>query len=369
MSVSLSLDIALPLDRFRLEVLWETAETALGVFGPSGSGKTSLLESIAGLRRGARGVIRSEGRTWMDSTQGFALPPERRGVGLVPQDARLFPHRDVMGNVLAGRRRALKTPARRLEPDRVLEILELTGLERADVSSLSGGERQRVALARALCSAPDLLLLDEPLAGLDLPLRRKILPYLIRVQREFAVPTLFVSHDATEVRLLSREAIVLRDGRVLKRGAPDTLFTEEAVLPLAWAEGFENVLRGRVVESGGATATVEMEPGVRLIVPGQGLAPGRQVAVTVRPEDLILAVQPPAGLSAQNVISGSIGGFHRATPEEEGDGALLAIVNRRGAGSPILVAITTQAQRRLDLRPGTAVHVVFKAQACRAIAA
>ena len=366
----IEIDIDLRLDRFPLKVQWSSDETALGVFGPSGAGKTSLLEAIAGLRRNTWGVIRVNGRTWLDSSSGVVKPPEKRGIGYVPQDARLFPHLDVLRNVLFGRRRAAAgaTESRRVEPKRVMEVLELNGRDRADVASLSGGERQRVALARALCSGPELLLLDEPLGGLDLPLRRRILPFLIRIQREFGVPALFVSHDATEVRLLASEAIVLRAGHVLKRGRPDDLFVDETVLAIAWAEGFENVLRGAVVEWSGATVLVETEPGVRLMVPSAGLVEGREVAVMLRADDLILATQPPSGLSAQNVLTGRIEGFRAATAEA-GDAAILVVVGRPEARTPLIVAITNQARRRLKLAVGTPVHLVFKAQACRAISA
>src|SRR5258705_1158703 len=298
MTPSLLLDITLPLDRFSLAVQWETSGTALGIFGPSGAGKTSILESIAGLRRGARGRIRIGGETWLDSSRGIILPPERRGVGYVPQDALLFPHRDVLGNVLSGSRRARRPGSPRVDPERVLEVLELGDLRHRDVASLSGGEKQRVALGRALCSGPALLLLDQPLGSLDQPLRRRILPYLLRIQREFGVPTIYVSHETTEITLLSREVLVLAAGRVEARGRPDEIFIERSIFPMARAGGFENLLAGRVVESTGAVATLELAPGTRVSVAAPDLEAGSEVIVAARAEDLILAVHPPTGLSA-----------------------------------------------------------------------
>jgi len=361
-------DISLPLARFTLAIRWETGESALGIFGPSGAGKTSVLESLAGLRRGTRGIIQVDGRVWLDALRGVRLPPEERGVGYVPQDALLFPHRDVMGNVLAGRRRAGRRPARRLDPARVLDVLELQPLQGREVASLSGGERQRVALARALCSAPDLLLLDEPLAGLDLPLRRRILPYLYRVREEFAIPTLHVSHDATEIQTLCREVLVLNAGREVARGRPETVFPDAAVLPLARAEGYENVLRGTIAEAAGGSGVVDLEPGLRLTVAAAGLTPGREAVIGVRAEDLILAVEPPTGLSAQNILAGAIDAIREEAGTDGAATTLLVVVALGRRRTPLVVAITPRARERLALRPGLAVHLVCKAQACRVLA-
>lgn len=366
---NLLLDITVPLDRFTLSVRWESSEAALGIFGPSGAGKTSILESIAGLRRGVRGAIRVGEETWLDSSRGLSLAPERRGVGYVPQDALLFPHRDVMGNVLSGRRRAERTAARRVAPERVLEVLELTDRRRSDVSSLSGGERQRVALGRALCSGPALLLLDEPLAGLDQPLRRRILPYLFRIQQEFAIPTIYVSHEAAEVGLLSREVLVLAAGSEVARGRPEEVFIDPAVYPMARAGGFENLLPGRVVESSEAVALVELEPGTRITVAGAGLQPGREVRVAARAEDLILAIHPPEGLSAQNILAGEVREIREPVPREGSAGQVVVVVTVGRFPTPLVATITTQACRQLALRPGRRVHLVCKANALHVLAA
>ena len=221
MSPGLAVSVAVPLDRSDLKVDWETGETSLGVFGHSGAGKTTFLETLAGLRKSARGRIGMNGGTWLDSSRGVCLPPERRGVGYVPQEMLLFPHRDVLGNLLSGARRRRKAAGKGPSLERVLEVLELSGLQDREVAALSGGERRRVALGRALCSGPELLLLDEPLSGLDDPLRGRILTYLLRAQEEFSVPTITVSHDATEITLLSREVAVLEAGRVVALGRPE----------------------------------------------------------------------------------------------------------------------------------------------------
>jgi molybdate transport system ATP-binding protein len=374
------IDLTLPLAPFTLAIAWSTDERALGVFGASGAGKTSFLEAIAGLRPRAEGRIRIGGRTWLDSGSGFRLPPEDRGVGYVPQDALLFPHRDVMGNILAGRRRARQGRGARIEPHRVLDLLELRGRERSPVAALSGGERQRVALGRALCAGPELLLLDEPLGGLDLPLRRRILPYLLRVGREFGVPAIVVTHDAAEVALLSREAIVLEGGRVAARGRPDDLFLGRALLARRGAGSHTNILRGPVRSVTGASVVIDAGSGILVTAAAPaGLAPGQDAAVLVGAEELIVAVESPHGLSAQNVVPGVVreliptfeeaaGGLSGRLPSGE-SGSVAVTVDVPCSQAPLVAAVTPQACARLGLASGRAVYLVWKTHACRALAA
>ena len=185
------------------------------LFGPSGAGKTTTLDAIAGLRTPASGTIRIGDRLLFSSDTQVNVPPYDRHVGYVPQDVALFPHMNVRRNVLYGRR-----PGQRLELDTVVSMLEIADLLNREVRELSGGERQRVALARALMSSPELLLLDEPLAAVDLERRRRILPYVERVRDELGVPVIYVTHDAEDVRRFADAVIVLDAGRVV-RGIDD----------------------------------------------------------------------------------------------------------------------------------------------------
>jgi molybdate transport system ATP-binding protein len=365
----LALSLRVPLDRFLLELDWETDLQSLGVFGPSGAGKTTLLEVLAGLRREARGRIEIGGATWLDSSRGIDLPPERRGVGYVPQENLLFPHRDVMGNLLAGARRARRFSTAGPPLAKVLEVLELSELGAREVRTLSGGELRRVALGRALCSGPALLLLDEPLSGLEVPLRARILPYLLRVQEEFRLPTLVVSHDAVEIALLAREVVVLESGQRVASGPPGEVLTSRSVFPLARAEGFENVFRGRVAEKGGATASVELEPALTLLVPGEGLVAGQEAVFGIRAEDFILSTSAPGGLSAQNILPGTVREVRRDAESGNADGMVVVTVSLGRSGFPAVATITSQALQQLDLRPGTNVHLICKAHACRVLAA
>jgi len=205
------LDFSLQQGSFLLEINQALASGITSLFGPSGAGKTTILDAIAGLRTPARGTIAIGDRVLFDSARRINLPPYLRHVGYVPQDVALFPHMNVRRNVLYGRRQGQR-------PDlaAVAAILEVQHLLDRGVAQLSGGERQRVALARALMSSPEALLLDEPLAAVDVELRRRIIPYLVRVRDELAVPIVYVTHDRTEVGLLADEVVVLDKGAVIQ---------------------------------------------------------------------------------------------------------------------------------------------------------
>jgi molybdate transport system ATP-binding protein len=208
----IAVDIELVQGTFTLAARFDLAARAAALFGPSGAGKTTILDAIAGLRTPRRGAIAIDGRVLYSSEQRISLPSHRRHVGYVPQDVALFPHMNVRRNLLYGTHAASTAPVL----DRVLKMLEIAPLVDRAVTDLSGGERQRVALGRALMSAPSLLLLDEPLAAVDVPLRRRILPYLVRVRDELKIPILYVSHDREEVDALADALIRIEAGRILQ---------------------------------------------------------------------------------------------------------------------------------------------------------
>jgi molybdate transport system ATP-binding protein len=201
---------------FTLAAQVDVATRALALFGPSGSGKTSILEAIAGLRTPQHGRIAVRGRVLFDSATGINLPVRDRHVGYVPQDVLLFPHLNVKGNITyAGSRRT------HIDVPDLDHLLGLTALMDRKVSGLSGGERQRVALARALYSGPDVLLLDEPLAAVDLGRRRMIVDALIAIRDEVQVPLIYVTHSPDEARAVADYAIVLDEGNVVAAGKPE----------------------------------------------------------------------------------------------------------------------------------------------------
>ena len=197
---------------FRLQVEFELRRGVSALTGPSGSGKTTVLALIAGLLRPQRGVIRLGEHTLTDTQSNTHVPPEKRHVGLVFQDHCLFPHLSVRQNLEYGQRRR---PRRKLELTHLIEILEIGDLLSRYPHTLSGGEKQRVALGRTLLHGPDLLLLDEPVTGLDQRMQARVLEYLQRVLAEYQIPTLLVSHDPNHVSMLAQHTIVLIDGGII----------------------------------------------------------------------------------------------------------------------------------------------------------
>jgi molybdate transport system ATP-binding protein len=205
----IALDFELRQGEFSLEIHERIDARVTALFGPSGAGKTTILDAIAGLRVPQAGTITLGDRVLFSSPARINLPPHLRHVGYVTQDVALFPHLDVRRNVLYGRR-----PGQKLELDHVAAMLEVGALLDRRIQQLSGGERQRIALARALMSAPDVLLLDEPLAAVDVERRRRILPYLERVRDELSVPIIYVTHDVEEIRRIADRVVTLEQGRV-----------------------------------------------------------------------------------------------------------------------------------------------------------
>lgn len=355
----LAVDVSVSVPGFTLEAAFETGCSAVGLFGGSGAGKTTLLESLAGLRAAA-GTIRFGGKTWLDSAAGIRVPPESRRVGYVPQDGLLFPHWSVRRNILAGAGRA---GGGAIDPREVIRVVGLEGVLDRSVLGLSGGERQRVALARALCSNPALLLLDEPLASIDRSLRSRILPCLLAVKESFGIPTIFVSHDATEVEILCDEVIVVGGGRILASGVPHEIFTGADVAAALPGDAYENVLEGRVTRAGRDTAEVALDGGPPLVVSAaRGLGEGASVLLGIRAAEIMIALTDAAGLSARNVLAGRV----RSLREVEGGD--MVRVSLDGHPIDLGVMITESARAALDLSEGKAVRLVAKARSFHLLA-
>ena len=215
-ATDIELRFRVALEEFVLDIDWRGGTRVVALFGPSGSGKTTCLETIAGLRTPDRGRIAIGDAVLFDAAKKINRPARQRGIGYVPQDGLLFPHMNVRENVLYGASR--RNGAAGPDLDRMLRLVDAESLIDREVHGLSGGERQRVALARALMSAPRLLLLDEPLAAVDLPRRRRIVDALARVRDELGLPAIYVTHDPAEARRIADAVIVLEEGRIVASG-------------------------------------------------------------------------------------------------------------------------------------------------------
>lgn len=343
------LDVRLPLSHFELDLRLDLEESVTALFGPSGVGKTTLLETIAGLRRPARGEITIDGAILYSSSAGVFLPPERRRVGYVPQDALLFPHLSVAANIGYGDRRL----AEGITMASVAEALEIAHLLGRRPDSLSGGERQRVALARALVTEPRLLLLDEPLAALDVGLKERVLPYLSRVRELYSIPSLVVSHDVFDVLTLCDEVVVLSSGSVVERGTPRGVLSRPGSGGDYFRGRFENVLDAKVVghEPEEGLTEAETERGLHLCIPYRAAKAEERVLLGVFAEDILLATRAPEGLSARNVIEGNI----EAVEERQGT-AMVRVLTP----DPIYVRLTHGAVRQLGLSAGQTVQLIIK---------
>jgi molybdate transport system ATP-binding protein len=353
----IEIDLALPLASYRLAVRATLGPGVTAVMGPSGGGKTSLLEAIAGLRAGTTGRLALDGTTLFDSARGVRTPPERRRIGYVPQDAGLFPHLTAGANVRFGAR----ADGTRLEA--AIEALRIRPLLGRRPATLSGGERQRVALARALATAPALLLLDEPLGALDIDLRERILPYLLRIRSEWRVPIVYVTHQVGEAIALADQVLLLREGTVAAHGAPLDLLATEGLRREA-AAGIENLLPGRIVrhDPEAGVTRVELAGGLPLTAPHTPAQPeGAAVTAAIRAEEVLVALTAVSGLSARNVFEAEVAALERT-------GASVMLRCRVApTDAAWLVRLTPHAVAALGLAPGARVHLAIKSHSVRLI--
>lgn len=327
------------------------------LFGPSGSGKTTVLRCLAGLERAEQGLLVVNGATWQDTARGVWLPPHQRAIGYVFQDARLFPHLDVRGNLRYGWRRVAAT-ARMVAFDEAVALLGLEALLARRPDRLSGGERQRVAIARALLTSPELLLLDEPLSALDDQSKQEILPYLERLHAELSIPVIYVTHAIREVARLADHLVLIERGRVAAQGPLVELLARPEL------DGLGGDERGCVIEAN-VSAHDEANHLTRLAFEGGtlwvgklALAIGKAVRVYIPTTDISISLMRHQHTSILNILEARI-------VEITAVGEAQALVQLRlGSGHVTLLArITRKSCTDLALQVGLKVYAQIKSVA------
>lgn len=349
--MTLSVSIRHRLAQFALDIRFEAPPGVTVLFGRSGSGKTSVINAVAGLLRPDSGRVAADQRVLFDTETGQWLPPHRRRLGYIFQEGRLFPHLSVRRNLVYGRWFAPRA-ARRESADRVVEMLGLGDLLHRRPATLSGGEKQRVAIGRALLASPEIILADEPLSALDEIRKSEILPYFERLRDEVSVPILYVSHSAAEVARVATTVVAIENGRVTRQGPAAQVLGDPSITPTG-VRAAGAVLEATVSTHHDDGLTELDAAGVPLFLPRIDRAPGSRLRVRIAAQEVILARQRPVGLSALNVMSGTVESIRAG----DGPGSIVSV--RTPAGI-VLARITQRSALALGLAPGVACHAIVK---------
>jgi molybdate transport system ATP-binding protein len=353
--VSLSVALRHRFERASIDTKFDVPTPGLTVlFGPSGAGKSTVIAAAAGLLRPDACRIALDGLVLADTETGVWVPPEARHVGLVFQDARLFPHMSVAKNLRYGMRRA---PAGPIGFDEVVGLLGIGALLDRRPHTLSGGERQRVAIGRALLAQPRLLLMDEPLASLDADRKAEIVPYLTKIKTVLRLPVLYVTHAMEEVARLADAIVLMEDGRAVASGDLHAM-TARADLTIARREDAAAVLTARVLSHDIERQLTAIEAGgERLLVPLVDEPVGASVRVRIPAREVILAGEAPSAISVHNIVPATV----RAVTEDRArHAALVELALRDGA---FLARVTPDAVARLRLSAGAPVLALIKSVA------
>ena len=363
--MSLKVAIAKRLESFVLDVKFEAPTPGIvALFGPSGCGKSTTINIIAGLLAPDRGEISLDDDFLLDTRRQVAVAAERRGIGYVFQDARLFPHLNVASNLRFAQRRARRAPYVSLE--RVLAMLDLEPLMSRRAHELSGGERQRVAIGRALLSQPRLLLLDEPLAALDRDRREEVLPYLETLRDQLSIPMIYVSHQFDEVLRLATHLVLMQSGTVVAEGGITQMSLDPKLRALLGPDAVGAVIDGTVIGEDAASGLTRVQVGNGEIkVEAARLTAGTRMRVQLLARDVIVSTRMPQHLSVRNSLRGVITAIDDDRTAKGSDlGSDLVFIDV-GAGASIIARVTRAATRELGLAVGTPAWALVKAVSLR----
>ncbi|MDE9451005.1 molybdenum ABC transporter ATP-binding protein [Aliiroseovarius sp. Z3] len=351
---ALSVRLQQAMEDFTLDVNFDASAGLTVLFGASGSGKTSVIDAVAGLSRAASGRIVVADQVLMDSTRNLHLPPYKRQLGYIFQDARLFPHMSVARN-LDYARWITRSPRNQPSFDRVVEMLGIAPLLSRRPARLSGGEKQRVAIGRALLARPKLILADEPLAALDDARKGEILPYFERLRDESDVPILYVTHAAAEVARLATTVVALEAGRVIRQGTAAQVLGDPSFMP-GGVRDIGAVIETRVAAHHPDGLTELAAGGLPLLLPHVDRAIGDKLRLRIAAQDVILSKTRPEGMSALNILPGTIADIKAGS----GPGAVISLDTAAGR---VLARVTKRSVQAMDLHPGGAVFAVVKSVA------
>jgi molybdate transport system ATP-binding protein len=328
------------------------------LYGHSGSGKTTCLRCIAGLERAEQGFVQINDEIWQDSDNGIFVPPHKRALGYVFQEASLFPHLSVLANLQFGLKRIAKSQ-RRVDLAQATELLGIGHLLERHPQHLSGGERQRVGIARALLTSPKLLLMDEPLAALDSQRKREILPYLQRLHDELDIPVLYVSHAQDEVARLADHLVLLSDGKALASGPiGETLARLD--LPMAMGDDAGVIIEGQVSAYDAQYQLLSLQlpaTEMNIRVTHEPMTVGQALRCKVHARDISLALHNDASSSILNRLPVTV------VSEQAADNAAHVLIRLDAAGTPLLARITRYSRDHLAIHPGQQLWAQIKAVA------
>lgn len=332
------------------------ADGIIALHGPSGAGKTSLLRCIAGLERATGGLLSHGGDTWQDSERGSFIAPHQRRVGVVFQEARLFDHLTVRGNLQYGLRRT-PTAERRIGFEEVVAALDLSLLLDRDPEQLSGGERQRVALGRALLTSPRLLLLDEPLSALDRSRKGAILTVLSQVPARFGIPLIYVSHTLDEIIQLADYLVLLEGGRIAGHG-PLAKMLGRLDLPLARRDDAGAVLEAVVSAHDERYHLTHLRLADQLLAVSRlSRQAGERLRLHIHARDVSLTLSAPTDTTILNVLP------CRITAIAAADNPAQTLIGLESGGQTLLARITRKSCDQLGLKPGITVYAQIKSVA------
>jgi len=353
--LQLRVDIKHTQGNFHLDCQIDSRNSCMGIFGRSGSGKSTLFRAIAGLLKPDSGTIRFNHRTLFDSENKVFIPPQERGIGMVFQDARLFPHWSVEKNLRAGEISSDRVRTRPFTYDEIVSLLNIKGLTNRPVQDLSGGEMQRIAIGRALLSNPQLLLMDEPLTGLDAHLKSSILPFFSRIHSELKIPVILISHDLSEILSLTDNIALMKQGEITDHNTLINLVENPHSLKVFKGSELTNIFAGKVIrhqrDHGITVLELNQEHHLKIELCDH-IAVGSTIKVGITANQVALAETRIENISMRNQLPATV----QKVIYSEGR----SLCSLECCGTRVFAEITPETQSEMRIQEGSNLWILFK---------